>query len=83
MTSFPDTQHGREVFWAAGCASCHMAPDATESDAPVLSGGQAFASDFGTFYAPNITPSPEGIGGWTLLQFANAVQAGRGLVLSL
>ncbi|WP_281855994.1 cytochrome c [Litoreibacter halocynthiae] len=76
MTAEPDTDLGEQVFWAAGCASCHVAPATEESDLPVLSGGQAFASDFGTFYAPNISPSPEGIGGWTLLEFANAVQSG-------
>ena len=76
MTADPDVILGEQVFWAAGCASCHLPPDAEEVDAPVLSGGQAFASDFGIFYAPNITSAPEGIGGWTLLQFANAVQSG-------
>ncbi|TDT77653.1 mono/diheme cytochrome c family protein [Litoreibacter halocynthiae] len=76
MTAEPDTVLGEQVFWAAGCASCHVAPATEESDAPILSGGQAFTSDFGTFYAPNISPSSEGIGGWTLLEFANAVQSG-------
>ena len=76
MAAAPDAALGEQVFWAAGCASCHVPPDTAETDTPILSGGQAFASDFGTFYAPNITPSPEGIGGWTLMQFANAVQAG-------
>lgn len=69
--------HGEAVFWAAGCASCHLAPDAKATDPLVLSGGQAFASPFGTFRAPNISPDPvAGIGGWTLLQFATAVTQG-------
>lgn len=76
MTAPADHIQGEQVFWAAGCASCHVAPGAEEGDAPLLAGGQAFASDFGTFYAPNISPSEQGIGGWTLLEFANAVQAG-------
>ncbi|EPX79106.1 c-type cytochrome [Litoreibacter arenae] len=76
MTAPADAEAGEQVFWAAGCASCHVAPGAEETDAPSLAGGQAFASEFGTFYAPNITPAPEGIGGWTLIEFANAVMAG-------
>jgi len=59
---------------AAGCASCHHAPDS--EDKLVLAGGQAFPSDFGTFYAPNISPSEAGIGGWSIVDLANAVTRG-------
>lgn len=76
MTSPADPGLGEQVFWASGCASCHISEGAAEIDAPLLSGGQAFMSEFGTFFAPNISPGPEGIGGWTLIEFANAVQAG-------
>ncbi|MFN4172552.1 MAG: diacylglycerol kinase, partial [Pseudorhodobacter sp.] len=61
---------------AAGCASCHMAPGALGEAKLVLAGGMRFASDFGTFIAPNISPSPQGIGGWMLRDFASAVQRG-------
>lgn len=72
-----DSKAGEQVFWAAGCASCHAAADATGDAMLVLSGGQAFPTAFGTFMAPNISPDPnEGIGGWTLVQFANAVTQG-------
>ncbi|SFR14238.1 c-type cytochrome [Poseidonocella sedimentorum] len=76
-----DAARGEAVFHAAGCASCHIAPEAVEqaemSAAPVLSGGQRFETAFGTFLAPNISPDPEaGIGGWTLPQFASAVMRG-------
>lgn len=72
-----DPAHGEQVFWAAGCASCHTAPDAAVSDRPVLAGGQAFASPFGTFLAPNISTDPEqGIGGWTIASFAHAIMDG-------
>ena len=66
---------GEAVFWAAGCASCHAAP---ESDDPLtLAGGQRFETTFGTFVAPNISPDGEaGIGGWTLAEFASAVTQG-------
>lgn len=72
-----DAAKGEQVFWAAGCASCHTAPQAGPEAALVLAGGQSFPSDFGTFIAPNISPDPEaGIGGWTLAEFAGAIQHG-------
>ncbi len=71
-----DPKAGEQVFWTAGCASCHMAPEAKGEDQLVLAGGQAFPSPFGTFRAPNISPSPAGIGGWSLAEFANAVTRG-------
>jgi mono/diheme cytochrome c family protein len=71
-----DPDHGQIVFTAAGCASCHAAPDATEADKLTLAGGHEFVSPFGTFYAPNISPGPQGIGGWSLDQFAHAVTQG-------
>lgn len=72
----PDVGQGEKIFIAAGCASCHAAPDATEAQKQILAGGHAFASDFGTFYAPNISAGPNGIGAWTLPEFARAVTAG-------
>ena len=70
-----DAVAGERVFFAAGCASCHMAPES--DDATALPGGRRFATAFGTFIAPNISPHPErGIGGWTLPQFASALKAG-------
>jgi mono/diheme cytochrome c family protein len=72
-----DAQAGAQVFWAAGCASCHAAADATGDAELLLAGGQEFPSAFGTFVAPNISPDKtHGIGGWTLEQFANAVTMG-------
>ena len=68
---------GEIIFLAAGCSSCHAAPGAKGEDKLVLTGGAAFPSDFGTFYAPNISPDPvHGIGGWTLEEFAHAVRNG-------
>lgn len=69
-----DAERGKLVFDAGGCASCHAAPDS--EDKTVLAGGEAFASAFGTFYAPNISPSAEGIGGWGLPAFARAMTEG-------
>ena len=72
-----DPVHGEQVFWATGCASCHMAAEAKGEAQLILSGGQRFPSDFGTFVAPNISQDPEqGIGNWTLLDLANAITRG-------
>lgn len=72
-----DPDRGAPVFHASGCASCHTAPKSEFSETPLLSGGQRFPSDFGTFLAPNISPdATHGIGDWTLVDFANAVQRG-------
>lgn len=72
-----DAQHGRWVFTAAGCASCHMAPGAEGPAQLELAGGLAFASPFGTFHAPNISPDPaQGLGDWTFVQFAHALRDG-------
>jgi len=72
-----DTAKGELVFWASGCASCHMAASAKGQGQLVLLGGQRFPSDFGTFVAPNISQDPDhGIGGWSLLDLANALTRG-------
>ncbi|SPF80425.1 c-type cytochrome [Pseudoprimorskyibacter insulae] len=72
-----DPANGEQVFYAAGCISCHAAPGTTGPAKLTLAGGQAFPSDFGTFIAPNISPDPDhGIGGWTLSEFASALRYG-------
>jgi mono/diheme cytochrome c family protein len=64
----PDAANGELVFHAAGCASCH---------GERLEGGLELHSPFGIFRVPNITPDPvSGIGGWSLLEFANAMVRG-------
>ena len=71
-----DALRGETVFTAAGCASCHMAPEAGGDAELVLAGGQRFASPYGTFIAPNISPSPQGIGGWSVADLGNALMRG-------
>lgn len=72
-----DAAHGERIFWTAGCASCHAADEAEGPDRLILSGGRAFPSDFGTFYAPNISMDPDhGIGAWTEAEFLSAVMRG-------
>lgn len=72
-----DPARGEFVFNAAGCASCHMAKDASADDRLKLGGGQEFPSPFGTFVAPNISNhKTAGIGMWTSEDLANAVLGG-------
>ncbi len=70
-----DVDRGAYVARLAGCIACHT--DAKAGGA-VLAGGAEIATDFGSFYAPNITPHPDdGIGRWTLDDFAQALTDGR------
>ena len=68
-----DAERGVLVFHAGGCASCHAAPGAEGEARLVLAGGKSFASPFGTFHAPNISPSQEGLAGWSVADLANAM----------
>ena len=72
-----DLANGETMFNIGGCSSCHATPK--QDDRQQLGGGLALRSPFGTFKVPNISPDPtHGIGGWTELQFANAVLKGVG-----
>lgn len=71
-----DAERGAVVFHAGGCASCHSAPKAEGEDRYRLGGGREFPSPFGTFRAPNISPHPNGIGGWSSEDLINAMKFG-------
>jgi len=63
-------EHGRYVFYAAGCVSCHTRDQ-------LMAGGRPVVTPFGTFYPPNITPHREyGIGAWTKEDFVRALREG-------
>jgi mono/diheme cytochrome c family protein len=65
---------GEYLFRAAGCAACHTDVD---NDGPLLAGGRALSTPFGTFYSPNITPDPvHGIGNWSDDDFVRALREG-------
>ena len=65
---------GEYLFTAGGCISCHKGEERAESP----SGGLALRTDFGVFYAPNITPDPvSGTGSWSGADFINAIKHGR------
>lgn len=68
---------GETVFHAGGCASCHAEVGAEGEARLILAGGQSIRSEFGTFAVPNISSDPvNGIGSWTLDEFANALLRG-------
>jgi mono/diheme cytochrome c family protein len=72
-----NAQRGARIFWAGGCASCHAAAGAKGDDRLKLGGGAPLKTPFGSFHAPNISPdTAHGIGGWSLADFANAMQRG-------
>jgi mono/diheme cytochrome c family protein len=70
-----NAQHGKLIFDAGDCASCHASPG--QPDRLRLGGGLALRSPFGTFYPPNISPDPrDGIGRWRTIDLANALMSG-------
>ena len=72
-----DAAHGRRIFFAGGCASCHARPKAEGDDRFRLGGGVELKTAFGTFVAPNISQDEkDGIGAWSAEDFANAMMAG-------
>lgn len=72
-----EAENGRVLFFAGGCASCHAAEGAKGEAKLVLSGGRELATPFGPIAVPNISPDPaHGIGGWSTLDFANAMVKG-------
>lgn len=72
-------RRGEAVFWASGCASCHMAEGATGDAQLVLVGGKKYPSPFGTFTARNISSDKaQGIGAWSVADLGNALMRGVG-----
>ena len=71
-----DVDNGETLFYASGCRSCHLSTNPTSPNE--LGGGEAFKTNFGTFYAPNIsTSSTYGIGSWTFEDFYVAMKHGQ------
>ena len=63
-------EHGRYVFYVAGCISCHTRDQ-------LMAGGRPVVTPFGTFYPPNATPQREyGIGAWSEEDFVRALREG-------
>ena len=70
-----DPEAGKNVFYIAGCKSCHMSPG--QPDPLRLGGGMELKTPFGSFYPPDISPDPkDGIGSWSAVDFADALMVG-------
>ena len=68
--------NGKKVFLASGCNSCHIREGSDNKY--LLTGGQKFLTNFGTFIAPNISNSKEhGIGSWDFSDFYNSIKFGQ------
>lgn len=71
-----DASRGAYLFAAADCESCHTDK---KSGGAVLAGGPPIVTDFGTFFAPNITPDRTyGLGSWSYQDFHRALREGKG-----
>lgn len=69
-----NVSRGAYLARASGCIACHTD---VKGGGAVLAGGAPLETDFGTFYPPNLTTDMEnGIGGWSLEQFATALRHG-------
>jgi len=75
-----DPAKGARLFHAGGCASCHAGKNgkggAKGDERLKLGGGAVLQTQFGGFQPPNISPGPDGIGGWSLADFDNAMRRG-------
>jgi mono/diheme cytochrome c family protein len=71
-----DAKRGAYIFAAGDCENCHTAKKAK---GPFLGGGAPMITDFGTFFAPNISSDKaNGLGAWTYDQFHRAMREGKG-----
>ena len=72
-----EAERGERIFWAAGCASCHVEEGAPDGALPVLGGGKRFDTPFGQFVAPNISSDPvHGVGAWSDDELVTAIVQG-------
>ena len=75
-SSDEEIEKGKYLVTAGGCISCHRGQ--TDQTSESLAGGLAIETEFGTFYAPNITPDTStGIGTWKAEDFIRALKHGR------
>ena len=66
-----------KMSYDANCASCHGGLQDGKPQRDVMAGGLVMESPIGAFHVPNISPDPDqGIGGWSDLDFLNAMQRG-------
>ena len=72
-SSDEEIEKGKYLVTAGGCISCHRGQ--TELTSETLAGGLGIETEFGTFYAPNITPDTStGIGSWKAEDFYQSTE---------
>ncbi len=75
----PDPHQGEVLFHLGGCGDCHLNRNPESPNFNSLVGGESLQTPVGKFYPPNITPDVNtGIGGWSDLDFINAMIRGIG-----
>jgi len=68
-------KRGEYIAKSGDCLACHTN---TAKKGQAFAGGLPIKTPFGTFYSPNITPDEKnGIGKWSLTDFARALRSGR------
>ncbi len=68
-------KRGEYLAKIGDCLACHTN---VKGGTPAFAGGLSFATPFGTFYSPNITPDKKtGIGNWTEADFVRALKEGK------
>jgi mono/diheme cytochrome c family protein len=72
VSSAEQVEHGRYLAVLGNCQHCHTA----RGQVP-FSGGRALPTPFGTVFSSNLTPSTQGLGGWTADDFYRALHHGQ------
>ena len=71
-----DAKRGAYIFAAGDCENCHTDKKAKGA---FLAGGPPMNTDFGVFFAPNITSDKKnGLGDWSYEEFHRAMREGKG-----
>jgi mono/diheme cytochrome c family protein len=65
-------ERGRYLAALGNCQGCHSLPGQ-----PPYTGGTPVPTPFGTVYGPNLTPSAQGLGGWSANDFWRALHFGQ------
>jgi mono/diheme cytochrome c family protein len=65
-------ERGRYLATLGNCQGCHSL-----AGQPPYAGGTPIATPFGTVYGPNLTPSTQGLGGWSADDFWRALHWGQ------
>lgn len=65
---------GAYLYAAGDCDGCHTDK---KNNGPKAAGGRALPTPFGTFYGPNITPDPSGIGSYSEADFHRVMREGK------